>query len=59
MVSAVAGAGLARIERTLWPLASIKGTEEGAARDRRRQTKERERSRDKERGEARRTKGDY
>src|SRR5688572_19516303 len=31
VVAAVINAGLARIEHTLWPLASIKGDEEGAA----------------------------
>lgn len=59
VVAAVVAAGLARIDRTLWPLASIKGTEEGAARDRRRSTKDRERARDTERNAARRTKGHY
>ena len=63
VVSAVVAAGLARVDRTLWPLASIKGTEEGAARDRRRKTKGREKARDKSRGEgraaARRTKGHF
>jgi tRNA-splicing ligase RtcB len=57
VVSAVVTAGLARVEHTLWPLASIKGNEEGAARDRRRKTKDRERSRDAARSEARKTKG--
>jgi tRNA-splicing ligase RtcB len=32
VVSAVVVAGLARVEHALWPLASIKGNEEGAAR---------------------------
>jgi tRNA-splicing ligase RtcB len=59
VVSAVVTAGLARIEHTLWPLASIKGTEEGAARDRRRKTKDKERSRERERDAARKTKGHY
>ena len=59
VVSAVVAAGLARIEHTLWPLASIKGTEEGAARDRRRKNKAKERSRDRDRDAARKTKGHY
>jgi tRNA-splicing ligase RtcB len=63
VVSAVVSAGLARVDRTLWPLASIKGTEEGAARDRRRKTKSREKDREKARDEgraaARRTKGHF
>ncbi|HVJ91196.1 MAG TPA: RtcB family protein [Labilithrix sp.] len=59
VVSAVVAAGLARVEHTLWPLASIKGTEEGAARDRHRKHKESARSRDKERDAARKTKGHY
>jgi tRNA-splicing ligase RtcB len=63
VVAAVVAAGLARIEHTLWPLASIKGNEEGAARARQRDKKTRDRSRDKdrdaERAAARRTKGHY
>lgn len=59
VVSAVVAAGLARVDRTLWPVASIKGTEEGAARDRRRRTKQRERTRDRDRAAARRTKEHY
>jgi hypothetical protein len=55
----VVAAGLARVEHTLWPVASVKGTEEGAARERRRTHKEKERSRDKDRAAARRTKGHY
>jgi tRNA-splicing ligase RtcB (3'-phosphate/5'-hydroxy nucleic acid ligase) len=61
VVSAVVAAGLARIEHTLWPLASIKGSEEGAARTRQRGRKGRDRSREKqrdaERDAARKTKG--
>jgi tRNA-splicing ligase RtcB len=49
VVSAVIAAGLARIEHTLWPLASIKGNEEGAARERLRKRKGRNRSREKQR----------
>jgi tRNA-splicing ligase RtcB len=63
VTQAVVTAGLARIEYRLWPLASIKGNDETAARVRRREHKGKERSRDKERGEeraaARRTKGHY
>ena len=56
VVSAVVAAGLARVEHTLWPLASIKGNEEGAARDRRRKNKQKDRSRDRDRDAARKTK---
>ena len=59
VVAAVISAGLARIEHTLWPLASIKGDEEGAARKRRRDNDDRKRSRDKDRDQARKTKGHY
>ncbi len=59
VISAVVSAGLARVENTLWPLASIKGTEEGAARARRAKTKNKERSRDTDRDAARKTKGHY
>ncbi|MBN9164531.1 MAG: hypothetical protein BGO98_22230 [Myxococcales bacterium 68-20] len=59
VVSAVVAAGLARVEHTLWPLASIKGNEEGAARDRRRKNKAKDRSRDRDRDAARKTKGHY
>lgn len=57
VVAAVVAAGLARVEHTLWPAASIKGTEEGAARDCRRKHKAQERSRDRARAAARKTKG--
>jgi tRNA-splicing ligase RtcB len=50
VVSAVVAAGLARVEHTLWPLASIKGNEEGAARAQQRERRGRDRSREKERG---------
>jgi tRNA-splicing ligase RtcB len=59
VVAAVVTAGLARVDCTLWPLASIKGSDEKGARDRRRQTKDRERSRDAERDARRRTKGHF
>ena len=49
VVAAVVAAGLARVEHTLWPLASIKGNEEGAARARHRKHKGQDRSREKER----------
>jgi len=35
VVDAVVGAGLARVEYTLWPLASLKGTEGGGRRGKR------------------------
>ena len=61
VVAAVVAAGLARIEHTLWPLASIKGNDEAAARKRERAHKDKERARDKDRGAerkaARRVKG--
>jgi tRNA-splicing ligase RtcB len=57
VVSAVVAAGLAKVEHTLWPLASLKGTEDGNGAKRARQKKERDR--DKDRGAARRTKGHY
>ncbi len=63
VVAAVVAAGLARIEHRLWPLTSIKGNEEGAARARHRKNKSREKSRDRERSQerdrARKTKGHY
>jgi tRNA-splicing ligase RtcB len=61
VVSAVVAAGLARVEHTLWPLASIKDNEEASARGRQRERKGRDRGREKMRGEqraaARKTKG--
>jgi tRNA-splicing ligase RtcB (3'-phosphate/5'-hydroxy nucleic acid ligase) len=61
VVSAVVAAGLARVENTLWPLASIKGDEEAAARVQRRGSRARDRSRKElraaERDAARKTKG--
>lgn len=59
VIAAVVNAGLARIDKTLWPLASIKGNEETAAKARRAKTKDKERRRDKERDQARKTKGHY
>jgi tRNA-splicing ligase RtcB (3'-phosphate/5'-hydroxy nucleic acid ligase) len=57
VVAAVVAAGLARIEYTLTPLASLKGDEKSSSRGRRRDKDKRERSRDAERAEARRRKG--
>ena len=57
VVEAVVAAGLARVEHTLWPLASLKGTEEGSGA--RRARKDKERARGTERGAARKTKGHY
>ena len=59
VVAAVVAAGLARVEHTLWPVASIKGNEERAATAKHRERKGRDRSREKERDAARRTKGHY
>ncbi|HSO35960.1 MAG TPA: RtcB family protein, partial [Labilithrix sp.] len=63
VVAAVVAAGLARVEYTLWPLASIKGNEETAARERQRERKGKDRSREKdrdaERAVARKTKGHF
>jgi tRNA-splicing ligase RtcB len=57
VIQAVVAAGLARIEHRLWPLASIKGNDDAAARKRHRENQGKERSRDNERRAARRTKG--
>lgn len=59
VVGAVVAAGLATVEHTLWPLASLKGTEEGSVGAAKRQRQKKERDRDAERGAARRTKGHY
>ena len=63
VVAAVVAAGLARVEHTLWPLASIKGNEERAAKERHRERKGHDRSREKERDAerdlAKRTKGHF
>jgi tRNA-splicing ligase RtcB len=59
VVQAVVRAGLARIERRLWPLASIKGNEKAGARSRRRGRKERDKKRSRDRDAERRTKGHY
>lgn len=63
VIAAVVAAGLARVEHTLWPLASIKGNEEGARRERQRERKAddkgKDRDRDAERAAARRAKGRF
>lgn len=59
VVEAVVAARLARVEHTLWPLASIKGDDGKAARDRHRAHKGKARSRDRDRDAARKTKGHY
>jgi tRNA-splicing ligase RtcB len=59
VVAAVVAAGLARVEHTLWPVASIKGSKESARRDRFKRKRDRERSRDRDRDAARNTKGHY
>jgi tRNA-splicing ligase RtcB (3'-phosphate/5'-hydroxy nucleic acid ligase) len=56
VVSAVVAAGLARVEHSLWPLASIKGGEEGATRVQQRERKSKDRSRQKQRNAERKTK---
>ncbi len=57
VIDVVVGAGLARVEHRLWPLASIKGTEEGAARGARRARRQKEKARERARDSARRDKG--
>jgi len=59
VISAVVAAGLARVEHKLWPLASIKGDEDGARRARQRDRKSKDRGRDKDRDAARKTKAHY
>lgn len=59
VIEAVVGAGLARIEHTLWPLASIKGNEENVARASAREKKAQKRDRDKKRDAARKSKAHY
>ena len=59
VISAVVAAGLARIEHTLWPLASIKGNEEGARRKKHKDHRGAKKARDKDRDAARKTKGHY
>lgn len=57
VIEAVVSAGLARVEHRLWPLASIKGNEQGAARVKSRAHKGRDKARERERDAARKTKG--
>ncbi len=57
VVAAVVNAGLAEVEHQLWPLASLKGTEEGSSAKKARRNMEKQR--DQERGEARKTKEHY
>ncbi len=59
VVQAVVEAGLARVEHTLWPLASLKGTEERASSPARRARKAEHKSRERDRDTARRNKGHY
>ncbi|MCC6524382.1 MAG: RtcB family protein [Polyangiaceae bacterium] len=54
VVAAVVAAGLARVEHRLWPLCSIKGTEEGGHGPKARARREEERARKRERRAARR-----
>lgn len=56
VIQAVTAAGLARVEHTLWPLASIKGTEEGSHSKSRRDRKAKDKARDRDRDKARRMK---
>ena len=56
VVSAVVHAGLARVDKTLWPLGSLKGTDE-RTREKKRERLAIEKSRDRDRSEARRRKG--
>jgi len=56
VIAAVVAAGLARVQHTLWPLASIKGDEKGSSRAARKAKKHKERSIEKDRDAARRTK---
>jgi tRNA-splicing ligase RtcB (3'-phosphate/5'-hydroxy nucleic acid ligase) len=55
VIEAVVGAGLASIDQTLWPLGSLKGSD-SAIRVKKRNRRGLERSRDQERGDARRQK---
>lgn len=59
VIDAVVAAGLARVQSTLWPLASIKGDEKGKSRAARRVKKEKSRTRNQDRDAARRTKGHF
>jgi tRNA-splicing ligase RtcB len=57
VVEAVVGAGLAIVEHRLWPLASLKGTEELASGAMRRAGRAKAKARDRGREDARRNKG--
>jgi len=57
VIDAVVGAGLAEVQHELWPLASIKGTEQGGRREQARAREAKGRARDRERAAARRSKG--
>ncbi len=59
VVESVVAAGLARIEHRLWPLASIKGNETAQRRDRHNGHRATDKSRDRDRRTARRTKGHF
>lgn len=59
VVQAVVDAGLARVEHTLWPLASLKGTEEGASSAKSRARKAEQRQRERDRDVSRKRKGHY
>jgi tRNA-splicing ligase RtcB len=57
VIDAVVAAGLAVVEHKLWPLASLKGTEEGPRGARARERKAKSKQRDKDRERARRERG--
>ena len=59
VVAAVVAAGLARIEHTLWPVASIKGDEAGRSRAHQRAKKATDKDGDRDRDRARKTKGHF
>jgi tRNA-splicing ligase RtcB len=59
VVGAIVAARLATIEHRLWPLGSLKGTEEGARSSKARGRKADKKAREKDRKEARRTKSHY
>ncbi len=57
VVAVVERAGLARVEHKLWPLGSIKSSEEGSSRGRSRAHREARRDRDRQRDAGRRARG--
>lgn len=59
VVRAVVASGLAEIEHRLWPLGSLKGTEEGARSSKARARKAEKKQRARDREHARRTKGHH